>query len=100
VAQALPDGVTTAVLDASVLFGAEGSYDNQSDWGSSQWTVLALCADAPALEAASTAQIAVAPSDLLTADDERAAREGEYESKTVACDGLDYRGTDSADSAE
>lgn len=97
VAKALPDDVATAVVDVSVLFGTESSYANPTDWGRSQWMVLALCADAPVLEAASTAQIAVAPSDLLTSDDEPAAREGEYEAKTVACDGLDYRGTDPAD---
>lgn len=81
--QALPDDAVFLVQDVSPLFNMQPSYTD-SQFGSSRWTVVAACADADLLEESSTVEIAIAPSESLTATELSNARNGDY-SDSIVC---------------
>lgn len=67
-----------------MLFREQPRYDH-TQFGSSQWTVIAACASTETLESESTIEIAVAPTAALDEDDVHNAREGNH-SDAVTCD--------------
>jgi hypothetical protein len=86
VAAVISEGFVYAVQDDSVLLGADPGFD-EAQWGSTAWTVLAVCADATTLERSSTAELVVVPTDLLDGDDLREITAGRFEDQRPPCDG-------------
>jgi len=86
VAAVVSEGFVYAVQDDSVLLGADPGFD-PAQWGSTAWTVLAVCADATTLQRSSTAELVVVPTDLLDGDDLRAITAGRFEDQRPPCDG-------------
>lgn len=86
VAAVISEGFVYAVQDDSVLLGAEPGFD-EAQWGSTAWTVLAVCADATTLERSSTAELVLVPTSLLDGDDLRTIAAGRFEDQRPPCDG-------------
>ncbi|MFJ4223816.1 hypothetical protein [Microbacterium sp. NPDC089695] len=82
--QHLPDDATYLVQDVSPIFDVDPSY-NGDQFGSSQWTVVAACADEKWLETSTTIEIAVAPTASVSAAELASARAGDY-SDSLVCD--------------
>lgn len=85
----MPPDVYFIVQDVSNLVGIEPSYTPQ-DYGSPSWEVVALCADQPTLQNATSIEIAIIPALGATEDVTKNAREGAY-ADSVTCDERPYR---------
>lgn len=80
---------TTYVQDASPAVGEVPSYD-ASQWGSSQWEIVASCADHEKVEDADILEIAVIPVDRVNSDVKEQIMSGKF-SDAVTCDNLEYK---------
>ncbi|KJQ55734.1 hypothetical protein [Microbacterium sp. SA39] len=89
VTREIPPDIFVIIQDVSVLADADPTY-TAVNYGSPEWTVLALCADRPHLGAATSVEVAVIPHSVASSTMIANAREGAY-SESVTCGDRPYR---------
>jgi hypothetical protein len=78
------------VQDLSVLVDKEPTYAG-NDFGSPDWSVIAVCADAKSLVNARKIEVGIIPTSEMSAVVKAASAAGKFD-KNIPCRGLAYHG--------